>query len=98
MIKEELNRAIDMQDEFGNPFIVTHKPKNKNTIKIYDTDSSAFYIVNDEVVFDFWDLKGFKIKLEDVKSIVFENAFTEMTIVHIKLKNGNTIMLHFMNK
>lgn len=97
MIKEELNRAIDMQDEIGSPFIVVHKPKNKNKIKMYDTDSSAFDIVNDEVIFDFWDLEGFKVKLENIKSIVFEKFSEAMTIVHIKLNNSNTVMLHFNN-
>jgi radical SAM superfamily enzyme YgiQ (UPF0313 family) len=69
--------------------------KNKNKIKMYDTDSSAFDIVDNEIIFDFWDLDGFKVKLENIKSIVFEKFSEAMTIVHIKLNNSNTVMLHF---
>ena len=97
MIKEELNKAINMQEEFGNPFIVVYKPKNKNKIVEFDSDTAVFDIINDEVVFDFWDLEGFKVKMENIKSIVFEKFSEAMTIVHIKLKNSNTVMLHFMN-
>jgi hypothetical protein len=98
MIKEELNKAIDMQEEFGNPFIVIHKPKAKNKIVEFDSDTAAFDMQEDNVMFDFWELEGFNIKMTDIKSVVFENAFTEMTIVHIKLKNGNTVMLNFLHK
>lgn len=97
MIKEELNKAINIQEEFGNPFIVVYKPKNKNKIVEFDSDTAVFDIINDEVVFDFWDLEGFKVKMENIKSIVFEKFSEAMTIVHIKLKNSNTVMLHFMN-
>lgn len=98
MIEEELNKAIDMQEEFGNPFIVIHKPKNKNKIVEFDSDTAVFDIVEDKVMFDFWEIEGFNIKMIDIKSVVFENAFTDMTTTHIKLKNGNTIMLNFLLK
>jgi hypothetical protein len=96
MIKEELSKAIDMQEEFGNPFIVIHKPKNN--IVEFDSDTAVFDIVEDKVMFDFWEIEGFNIKMTDIKSVVFENAFTDMTIVHVKLKNGNTVMLNFLHK
>lgn len=98
MIKEEVNKAIDLQEEFGNPFIIIHKPKNKTKIVEFDSDTAAFDIMDDIVMFDFWEIKGFNVKMEDIKSVVFENAFTEMTTVHIKLKNGNTVMLNFLSK
>ena len=97
MIKEELNKVIDLQEEFGNPFIVIHKPKSKEKITIFDSDTAVFDIVENELIFDFWEIKGFKTKLDKIKSILFEKFSEEMTIVHIGLKNRNSIMLHFMN-
>jgi hypothetical protein len=97
MIKEELNKVIDLQEEFGNPFIVIHKPKAKEKITIFDSDTAVFDIVENELIFDFWEIKGFKTKLDKIKSILFEKFSEEMTIVHIGLKNKNSIMLHFMN-
>lgn len=98
MMKEELNKAIELQEEFGNPVIIIYRPKNKNKIVEFDSDTAVFDIVEDTVMFDFWEIEGFNIKMSDIKSVVFKNAFTEMTTVHIKLKNGNTVMLSFMNK
>ena len=97
MIKEDLNKAIKMQDEFGNPYIVIHKPKEKNKIIEFDSDTAAFDIVEDSVMFDFWEIEGFTVKLDKIKSIIFETAIKEMTVVHIGLKNGNTVMLHFLH-
>jgi hypothetical protein len=96
MIKEELNKAINMQEEFGNPFIVVYKPKNKNKIVEFDSDTAAFDIVENTVMFDFWEMDGFNVKLDKIKSILFEKFSDAMTIVHISLKNKNTVMLHFM--
>ena len=98
MMKEELTKVIDLQEGLGNPFIVIHKPKNKNNIVEFDSDTAVFDIVEDKVMFGFWEIEGFNIKMNDIKSVVFENAFTDMTIVHIELKNGNTIMLNFLPK
>lgn len=95
-VKEELNKAIELQEEFGNPFIAIHKPKAKNKIVEYDSDTAAFDIVNDELIFDFWEIVGFKVRLDKIKSIIFEKFSEGMTIVHIGLKNKNTIMLHFI--
>ena len=98
MIKEDLNKAIDLQEELGNPFIVIHKPRAKEKIVEFDSDTAVFDIVDDKVMFDFWELEGFNIKMTDIKSVVFENAFMDMTIAHVKLKNGNTVMLNFLHK
>lgn len=94
MIKEDLNKAIDLQEELGNPFITIHKPKAKEKITIFDSDTAAFDIVEDTVMFDFWEIEGFTIKLERIKSIVTK-VIDNMTIVYLNLKYGNTIMLHF---
>ena len=95
MIKEDLNKAIEMQEELGNPFIVIHKPKAKEDIVIYNSDTAAFDIVEDTVMFDFWEIEGFTISLNKIKSVVTK-VIDNMTIVYLNLKYGNTIMLHFM--
>ncbi len=95
MIKEELIKVVDLQEELGNPFIVIHKPKAKNKIVEYDSDTSAFDIMNDEVMFDFWELEGFSIELNRIKSVLTK-VINNMTIVYLKLKYGNTVMLYFM--
>ena len=97
LIKEELNKAIDLQEEFGNPFIVIHKPKAKDKITIFDSDTAAFDIVKNELMFDFWEIEGFKVKLDKIKSVIFEKFSEEMTTVHIKLKNNNAVMLNFLH-
>ena len=96
MIKEELNKAIDLQEELGNPYIVIHKPKAKEKIVEFDSDTAVFDIVEDTVMFDFWEIEGFNIKLDKIKSIITK-VIDNMTIVYLNLKYGNTIMLHFMN-
>lgn len=96
MIKEDLNKAIDLQEEFGNPCIVIHKPRAKEKFQEYDSDSMAFGICNDEVVFDFWSMEGFTVKLNKIKSILFEKFSDTMTIVHICLKYGKEVMLLFV--
>ena len=96
MIKDDLNKAIDLQEEFGNPFIVIHKPKAKEKIVEFDSDTAVFDIVDNEVMFDFWEIEGFTVKFDKIKSIIFEKFSETMTIVHIGLKYGNTVMLHFM--
>lgn len=95
MIKEDLNKAIDLQEELGNPFIVIHKPKAKEKVTIFDSDTAAFDIVEDTVMFDFWEIEGFTIALNKIKLVIIE-VIDDMTIVYLKLKYGNTIMLHFM--
>lgn len=95
-VKEELNKAIDLQDELGNPFIVIYKPKAKEDIVMFDSDTAAFDIVEDTVMFDFWEIEGFTISINKIKSIVTK-VIDNMTIVYLNLKYGNTIMLHFMN-
>lgn len=97
MIKEDLNKAIDLQEKFGNPYIVIHKPKAKNKIVEFDSDTAAFDIVEDSVMFNFWEIEGFKVKLDKIKSIIFEKFSEKITVVHIGLKNNNTIMLHFLH-
>jgi len=97
MSKEDLSKVVDLQEELGNPFIVMHKPKAKNKIVEYDSDSAAFDIMNDEMLFDFWELEGFSIGLDKIKKVVTE-VIDNMTIVYLKLKYGNTIMLHFMSR
>jgi len=97
LIKEELNKAIDLQEEFGSPFIVIHKPKAKDKITIFDSDTAAFDIVKNELMFDFWEIEGFKVKLDKIKSVIFEKFSEEMTTVHIKLKNNNAVMLNFLH-
>lgn len=95
---EELNKVIDLQEELGNPFIMIYKPKAKEKIVIFDSDTAAFDISEENLIFDFCEIEGFSIKLKDIKSVVFENVFTEMTTVHIKLKKGNTVILNFSPK
>lgn len=95
MIKEDLNKAIDLQEELGNPFITIHKPRAKEKITIFDSDTAAFDIVDNEAMFDFWEIEGFTISLNKIKSVITE-VIDNMTIVYLNLKYGNTIMLHFM--
>ena len=97
MIKEELTKVIEMQEEFNNPFMVVYKPNNKKKLVEYDSDTCAFDIVENELMFDFWEIEGFKVKLDKIKSVIFEKFSEGMTIVHIGLKNSNEIMLHFMS-
>lgn len=96
-IKVDLSKVVDLQEKFGNPFIVIHKPKAKNKIAEYDSDTAAFDIMNDEVLFDFWELEGFSVRLDKIKLVV-TNVIDNMTVVYLKLKYGNTIMLHFMSR
>lgn len=95
MIREELNKAIDLQDEIGNPFIVIHKPRAKEKIVEFDSDTATFDIVENELMFDFWEIEGFTISLNKIGSVITK-VIDNMTIVYLNLKYGNTIMLHFM--
>ena len=98
MIKEELNKVIDLQDEIGNPFIVPHiihKPRAKEKIVEFDSDTAAFDISGNDLLFDFCEIEGFTIVLNKIKSVVTK-VIDNMTIVYLNLKYGNTIMLHFM--
>lgn len=97
MSKEDLSKVVDLQEELGNPFIVIHKPKAKNKIVEFDSDTAAFDIMNDEMLFDFWELEGFSIGLDKIKKVVTE-VIDNTTIVYLKLKYGNTVMLHFMSR
>jgi hypothetical protein len=95
-VKEELSKAIDLQDELGNPLIVMCKNRAKEKITIFDSNTAVFDIVNNEVLFDFWEIEGFSIKLDKIKSVITE-VIDNMTTVYLKLKYGNTVMLHFMS-
>jgi glycerophosphoryl diester phosphodiesterase len=95
MIKEELNKVIDLQETAGNPFIVIHKPRAKESIVEFDSDTAAFDIVGNDLVFDFWELEGFTIALNRIKEVVTE-TIDNMTIILLRLKYGKTIMLHFL--
>lgn len=95
MIKEELNKVIDLQDEIGNPFITIHKPRAKEKIVEFDSDTATFDIVENELMFDFWEIEGFTVKLDKIKEIT-KDIINNMTIIYLKLKYGNTIMLHFV--
>jgi hypothetical protein len=95
MIKEELRKTIDLQDELGNPYIIIHKPRAKEKILEFDSDTATFDISEDNLLFDFWEIEGFTIALNKIKSVVTK-AIDNMTIVYLNLKYGNTIMLHFM--
>jgi hypothetical protein len=97
MSKEDLSKVVDLQEELGSPFIVIHKPKAKNKIVEYDSDTAVFDIMDDELIFDFWELEGFSIGLDKIKRVVIE-VIDNMTIVYFKLKYGNTVMLHFMSR
>lgn len=97
MIKKELTKVIEMQEEFNNPFMVVYKPNNKKKLVEYDSDTCVFDILENELIFDFWEIEGFKVKLDKIKSVIFEKFSEGMTIVHIGLKNSNEIMLHFMS-
>jgi len=96
MIKEELNKVIDLQEELGNPFITIHKPKAKEKITIFDSDTAVFDISGDDLLFDFWEIEGFSVSLNKIKSVITQ-VIDSITMVYINLKYGNTIMLHFMN-
>lgn len=97
MIKDDLMKVINMQEDYNNPYMTIYKPNNKKKIVEYDSDTCAFDIVEDNLLFGFWDYEDFSIKLKNIKSVLFEKFSEGMTIVHINLKNRNTIMLHFMN-
>ena len=95
MNKEDLNKVIDLQEELGNPYIVIYKKRAKNKIVEYDSDTVAFDIVENELIFDFWEIEGFTVKLDKIKEIT-KDIFNNMTIIYLKLKYGNTVMLHFV--
>lgn len=95
MIKEDLSKVIDLQDEIGNPLIIIHKPRAKEKIVEFDSDTAAFDISSNDLLFDFWEIEGFTIALNKIKSVITE-VIDNMTIVYLNLKYGNTIMLHFM--
>jgi len=95
MIKEELNKVIDLQEGLGNPYIVIHKPRAKEKIVEFDSDTAAFDIMENELMFDFWEIEGFTVNLNKIKSIITK-VIDNMTIVYLNLKYGNTIMLHFI--
>ena len=94
-MQEELNKVIDLQEELGNPYIVIHKPRSKEKIVEFDSDTAAFDIVENELIFDFWEIEGFTVKLDKIKEIT-KDIINNMTIIYLKLKYGNTIMLHFV--
>jgi hypothetical protein len=53
-IFEQLEKVIELQEESAGQLIGYIKPKNKNKIKIYDTDYSAIDIINnDNNIFQF---------------------------------------------
>lgn len=95
MMKEELNKVIDLQEELGSPFIVIHKPRAKEKIVEFDSDTATFDIVENELMFDFWEIEGFTISLNKIRSVITK-VIDNITIVYLNLKYGNTIMLHFM--
>ena len=95
MMKAELIKVIDLEEELGSPFITIHKPKAKEKITIFDSDTAAFDISGGNLMFDFWEIEGFTIALNKIKSVITQ-VIDNMTIVYLNLKYGNTIMLHFM--
>lgn len=94
---DKLEEITQLEDVTNEIFVVYVKPKNKNKVVVYDTGSAAFDIVNNMLVFDFWEYKSFKIDLNNIKDVSIERFDDNMTIAYILLKNGNTIMIHFMN-
>lgn len=94
----DLENVILLQDEYVSQLIIYVKPKNKNKVIIYDTDNSGFDVIGNELCFSFWeeDLKDFNVKLLDIKAVNVEQC-DGITIAFICLRNGNTIMIHFMD-
>ena len=92
-VKEKLNEVIEMQEELGNPFIAIHKPKAKNKIVEYDSDTCAFDIVEDKLLFEFFEIEGFSVKLNNIVDVIIQK-FKEMVLTTIKLRNGNSILIH----
>ena len=94
--KDELEKVINLQEEIGNPFIVLVKPRAKENVIEFDSDTAAFDVIENNLVFDFWEIEGFKIRLDKIKKIIYEDLGKGMLIVHLHLKYGNDYMLHFM--
>lgn len=97
---KQLEKAVETQYNSSGQLIIYIKPKNKNSMVIYDTEQSSFDIIENELVFDIWSdtYKDFSIKLDNIKSVNFEE-YDDITISFICLKNGNTIMIHsFINQ
>lgn len=99
MIRDILEQILQLEDESDGILIVHVKPRNKRKVMIYDTDHAGFDIINNELSFHFWEdeYKDFTTKLDDIKNVNIEQYDGDMAIAHIHLKNGNTIMIHFMN-
>lgn len=93
--RKELEKVINLQDEIGNPFIVLHKPRAKESIIEFDSDTAAFDIINNELVFDFLEMEGFSLDINKIKKIVYEELEKGMLIIHLHLKYGNDYVLHF---
>lgn len=90
-----LQQAIELQETTSGILVIYVKPRNKNNVIVYDTDTASFDIVEDKLIFYFWDdtYKDFHIKLNNIKSVHFEES-NDMIISVIHLKNGNTVLVH----
>ncbi len=97
MIKDNLMQVISLQDYSKEILVIYIKPKSKNKVIEYDSDTVAFDIVEDKLLFDFWDIEGFEIKIDKIKEVRFKKFDDNMKIAYVVLKNGNTIMIHLMN-
>lgn len=92
---KELEKLVNLQEEISNPFIMLIKPRAKEKVKIFDSDTAVFIVDEDKLIFNFWELDGFEFPISMIKEIVYEELDTDMLIVHICLKYGNSYMLHF---
>lgn len=95
---EKLEEVINLQEKMGNPFIVLVKPRAKKNVVEFDSDTAAFDIVEDKLVFDFLEIEGFELNIGKIKKIVYEEFGKDKLVIHIYLKHGNVYILHFMDK
>jgi hypothetical protein len=92
---EQLEKAIELQEVSKGQLIICVKPKNKNNVIVFDTDTSCYEIIKNELVLSFGDssYKDINIRIGSIKSIKIEK-YEDMIITFISLKSGNTIMIH----
>lgn len=95
-MKDKFEEIIQLEDNSDEIIVVFIKPRNKNKVTIYDS-GVGFDIFDNKLKFDFWEYRSFEIVLGNIKDVNIKNFDDNMTIAYILLKNGNTIMIHYIN-
>lgn len=95
-----LDKIEMLVEQAGGILVAVYDPKQKESIKIFDTDYSSFWFDSDTKRFYIEFLKdrfkSFDYSINEIKEIFIENVGqkNEMFVSHIRLDNGQTIMIH----